>query len=82
MKGTVTELFGVTAGEDLGGAKIVTVSIDKGKRTVEAKIAPKRLIHKTDIYEAQRAICEKLGVSSVRLAPVYSGELFLSLIHI
>ena len=76
MAGTVTELFGVSAGEALGGAKVVSVSVNRRDREITATISPESFVHKSDIYELQTAAAEKLGVSCVRLITVYDKDMF------
>lgn len=75
MGKTVTEVFGTEKNSALAAAEIFAMRIDMENRTVEAKIAPAKTVHKSEIYTLQSKICEKLGIQNVRLVPVYSPSL-------
>lgn len=75
MGKTVAEVFGTEKNSALAAAEIFAMRIDMENRTVEAKIAPAKTIHKSEIYTLQSKICEKLGIQNVRLVPVYSPSL-------
>ncbi|MBR2640814.1 MAG: PHP domain-containing protein, partial [Oscillospiraceae bacterium] len=75
MGKTFSEIFGSGFAEELSNAEIIGMNIDMDKREVAAKIAPEKTVHKKDIYSAQKEICEKLGVKSVRLIPVYKPSM-------
>ena len=75
MGKTFSEIFGNGFCEELSLAEIVGMNIDMEKREVAAKIAPKQTVHKKDLYSAQKELCEKLGVKSVRLIPVYESSM-------
>ncbi len=75
MGKTVAEVFGTEKNSALAAAEIFAMHIDMENRTVEAKIAPAKTIHKSEIYTLQSKICEKLGIQNVRLVPVYSPSL-------
>lgn len=78
MGKTVAEVFGIKNSSILGEAEITAMRIDIENRSVEAKIAPKKTVHKNEIYSLQGELTEKLGIKSVRLVPVYSPSLFSS----
>ncbi len=75
MGKTVAEVFGTEKNSALAAAEIFAMRIDMENRTVEAKIAPAKTVHKSEIYTLQSKICEKLGIQNVRLVPVYSPSL-------
>ncbi|MBQ6579801.1 MAG: PHP domain-containing protein, partial [Oscillospiraceae bacterium] len=75
MGKTFSEIFGSGFVEELSFAEIIGMNIDMDKREVAAKIAPKKTVHKKDLYSAQKELCEKLGVKNVRLIPVYSPSM-------
>ena len=75
MGKTFSEIFGSGFVEELSLAEIIGMNIDMDKREVAAKIAPKKTVHKKDLYAAQKELCEKLGVKNVRFIPVYSSEM-------
>ena len=75
MGKTFSEIFGSGFIEELSFAEIIGMNIDMDKREVAAKIAPKKTVHKKDLYSAQKELCEKLGVKNVRLIPVYSPSM-------
>ena len=75
MGKTVAEVFGTEKNSALAAVEIFAMRIDMENRTVEAKIAPAKTVHKSEIYTLQSKICEKLGIQNVRLVPVYSPSL-------
>ncbi|MBQ5667164.1 MAG: hypothetical protein IIV40_03215, partial [Oscillospiraceae bacterium] len=75
MGKTFSEIFGSGFVEELSFAEIIGMNIDMDKREVAAKIAPKKTVHKKDLYSAQKELCEKLGVKNVRLIPVYDPSM-------
>ena len=75
MGKTFSEIFGSGFIEELSFAEIIGMNIDMDKREVAAKIAPKKTVHKKDLYSAQKELCEKLGVKNVRLIPVYNPSM-------
>ena len=75
MGKTFSEIFESGFVEELSLAEIIGMNIDMDKREVAAKIAPKKTVHKKDLYSAQKELCEKLGVKNVRLIPVYSPSM-------
>ena len=75
MGKTFSEIFGNGFCEELSFAEIIGMNIDMDKREVAAKIAPKKTVHKKDLYSAQKELCEKLGVKNVRLIPVYNPSM-------
>ena len=75
MGKTVAEVFGIEEGSVLASAEISAMRIDMENRSVEAKIAPAKTVHKNEIYALQSKLCEKLGIHDVRLIPVYAPSL-------
>ncbi|MBR3953617.1 MAG: PolC-type DNA polymerase III [Oscillospiraceae bacterium] len=71
-----SEIFGTDFGKEFLSAKIIGMNIDMEGRKILAKIAPEELIHKKDLYAVQKDLCQKLGVKSVRLIPVYAPTMF------
>ena len=53
MGKTFSEIFGSGFVEELSLAEIIGMNIDMDKREVAAKIAPKKTVHKKDLYSAQ-----------------------------
>ena len=64
MGKTFSEIFGNEFCEELSSAEIIGMSIDMDRREVAAKIAPKKTVHKKEIYAVQKNLCEKLGGQS------------------
>ena len=75
MGKTVSEVFGTEIFEDIASAEIIGMNIDMEAREVTAKIAPKKTVHKKELYSAQKMLCEKLGVKNVRFIPVYAPSM-------
>ncbi|MBQ5323282.1 MAG: hypothetical protein J6J07_07580, partial [Oscillospiraceae bacterium] len=75
MGKTVSEVFGAEFFEGIASAEIIGMNIDMEAREVTAKIAPKNTVHKKELYSAQKMLCEKLGVKSVRFIPVYAPSM-------
>ncbi|MBR5872763.1 MAG: hypothetical protein IKZ06_03875, partial [Oscillospiraceae bacterium] len=76
MGKTVSEVFGSNFCEEFSSSEIIGMNIDLESREIMAKIAPKKLIHKKDLYSIQKELCGKLGVKSVRFIPVYNSSMF------
>ena len=75
MGKTFSEVFGNGFCEGISFSEIIGMNIDMDKREVAAKIVPKQTVHKKNLYSTQKELCEKLGVKSVRLIPVYAPSM-------
>ena len=71
-----SEIFGTGFSEEILSAKLIGMNIDMESRNILAKIAPDKLIHKKDLYSAQKELCKKLGVNNARLIPIYPPSMF------